>query len=545
MPVLNAQLQINERFLHVKDCSGGLNTHDPDTELRENETPDCLNMFFHSGAAETMDQVSELEGTEVRAEVVQLMFAVKFHAAAQEQQYVLTTQKFYRYRNNALEAIYTLPTLGNVDIEPSWAFSTADQKVIITNGESRPFMYDGTHVADVPGLESVFGSAFRARHVAYWQNMLVFVDVEEGTTGDTTAVPYRYRVRYSNPGSIGTWNEERAGKVDLLDLPDEIRAVKTFGQYLLIYRSESVIWGRWVGGACELVNFNTAIAMDGPLGPRAVIEMNGMHILLANTGVYLHLGHGRVVLASKKIERTMLFPSSSYILARKFKASIAAFPLRRTVFIVLYEESSRASRIFSMYVPRAGTQGIRWSRHDLGKPVSLVGQVTNDVHELSNFSWGAVLQTWETEPVSWNRLGSLEEGERFKTPSFVMVDGEYRASIQVMHVGPNKLPWYFMSPVYAADSKNIEVDAFTVNFEGSNVRVSVIGDGDHTLRHKDIAEGEEHKQHREKLFAHGSRNTIQVKFESIPDTDSVDSVRITSYGLSYRQHTVQTAGRGI
>jgi hypothetical protein len=180
-------------------------------------------------------------------------------------------------------AVIRAPVLsGTLDNWVDFTEVPSNDWLVFTNGVDVVKRYDGVDVVDVPGLPS--GGNVVCNCVATFNAALWLLGTTEGGTY------FPWRARRSDQGDPTEWVAGTAGKDDLLDNAQEIRAAKLLGPYLILYKSESVFRGQFVGSIDETYHFDCMVTTDGAMSPSCVTGDDTRHFLMGQKNVYTYQG---------------------------------------------------------------------------------------------------------------------------------------------------------------------------------------------------------------------------------------------------------------
>ena len=175
---------------------------------------------------------------------------------------------------------------------------TPSDAMVFTNGVDPLWVYiddgPGYAVRPVAGLlssDSIAGLVATAvatcRDVLVWNTRLWLFYVTEGTD------PLPQKIRWS---SIADFEEyDNTGALDggydrLADKDDEILCAYRLSKDIIIYRTESVVKGQWIGSATRTVRFDEVISDEGALGPNAVAVTKDFHMFFGKYNIYKYKG---------------------------------------------------------------------------------------------------------------------------------------------------------------------------------------------------------------------------------------------------------------
>ena len=332
-----------DHVILVNDLSGGLDTITPLPLLPNAFCRDADGVVFTEGAIQTdidcVDLPLAIWNLPAAGDDYHILIPVDTLSAGPSQ-VLLTTGGLYRLDSDGNPTVIHEGLKGDPEIRPSYTFMPSNDWLVITNGVDTPFYYDGTEVGFITSLSDTFG-AFTARHVLSWNNLLFFIDTDEG--GERK----NYRIRRSDVADPTEWEEGLAGFTDLLDARDFVVGAKVLGPYLIIYRQNSLIRGEWIGLAHLLLDFNTVVPIDGPLNAEAIAQIDSTHIYAGRHGVYGYNGSLDVEHISYPISAQNEYPAA---LRMTGEAAVRVFAgvNRRVVTVMLPHKGAGAAPITAM-----------------------------------------------------------------------------------------------------------------------------------------------------------------------------------------------------
>ena len=352
---------------------------------------------------------------------------------------------------------------GRLSINPSWDYDPASERLFFTNGVDTPFYFDGTNVQFIDALTTEF-TIFKARIVVFWFNILFFCDTIEGTTRRS------FRVRYSDTANIDDWTGGTAGHTDLLDTDDPITAARSLGQYLVVYRRNSLVRCAFEGSDVRLFDFSVVIQTDGPITQHHVVRLYNYHIFVGRYGVYVYVGGFDTSTISQAIAVELQQ-------AIRTTQPVCMFVDNRRRLIGIIIPKTDTSTLYSVHIPPGRELSAIWSRRILDRAIDTCGEIvevlgkTWDDLDSAEHPWdGYLAVTWD------DLLPSIDDDAQ---PALVT----YGADPETLLYSPDALAdeaartWeYYTKQHYFGDRGLIIQSIFLVYNSSGDVRVSVIGD---------------------------------------------------------------------
>jgi hypothetical protein len=167
-----------------------------------------------------------------------------------------------------------------------WASAVLNGIPILTNGLNLPMYWDGNTANDFVALPD-FPATTACKSLATFRYHVFALDID-GPGGH-----FESQVKWSDAAEPGTvpasWTpaaDNEAGDTELSDTPGPVLCAHTLGGVLLIYKRSAVYQCDYVGGN-QVFEFRKALANIGALTPRAVVELNGQHLVVTDGDIIL------------------------------------------------------------------------------------------------------------------------------------------------------------------------------------------------------------------------------------------------------------------
>jgi len=194
---------------------------------------------------------------------------------------------------------------GNDDNQVVFAAVPSNEWVVFTNGVNYPMRYDGATVEVIPNLPS--GGNFICKTLSLYKvGYLLLGNLIEGGT----ARPYK--VVWCDAGDPTNWSTGDASYVNLVDVRDDILCITPLGDYVIVYRSRSVVRGEFLGLPVATFLWRTTIhglsitsQGGGVVSANSVFALPGMHIFAGRAGIFGYDGGFSVEEISKPIYETV------------------------------------------------------------------------------------------------------------------------------------------------------------------------------------------------------------------------------------------------
>lgn len=171
---------------------------------------------------------------------------------------------------------------GQLDHQISAETIPGSDWMVFTNGVDIVKRYDGTDCVDVPNLPSSGNTICEA--VALYNTALFLLSTTEGGTA------HAQRIRRSNQTDPTDWTTGTAGYDELLDESDAIKSAHKLGPYLIVYRTNSIARGSFIGSGGINYSWDTMIPDEGVISTRSIIPVKNSHIFVGHNNVYEYFG---------------------------------------------------------------------------------------------------------------------------------------------------------------------------------------------------------------------------------------------------------------
>jgi len=271
-------------FYQIAAPDAGLNKEHPPSMLQERETPRCTNVRFRGGEVFKRRGYATVGATSVAASWPiasnpTLVYDYRLQSGTQKAM-IATPSALYAYGSGVWSPIKT--GLGG-GADGYHSACVANDTWMYTNGVDHIQKWTGSGMASdlAGGSDYQLQDHHVARAVVNYADRLLLL----GTTESGLFVPQR--VRWSEFGKIEEFAEaEGGGYADLEDDPGGIIAGQLLGDWVILYKAQSIIRGAYVGGAVPLV-FNTIIPNTGCPAPRTIQDLGNAHVFMGEDDIYL------------------------------------------------------------------------------------------------------------------------------------------------------------------------------------------------------------------------------------------------------------------
>lgn len=283
---------------------------------------------------------------------------------------------------------------GDLDHQVSATVVAGNDWFVFTNGIDIVKRYNGTDCVDVPNLPASGITVCAA--VAYYNAALFLLNTIEGATR------FPQRVRRSNQGDPTDWTTGTAGKDDLLDRPDHIKCAHVLGPYLIVYRSESISRGQFVGASGLNYDFPTVVSGEGAISTGAVAVMEDHHIVVGNQNVYIYRGDFSLSAIGDAVFHRMYSTKGNLHPANKHK-TFAFYITELDEFWVMYPSVDAVDGCDKLL--RYSISNKAWYERQFAD--QFVGFGFFQV--LDVFSWDDLVGSWDDQQWAWDSQVELKE----------------------------------------------------------------------------------------------------------------------------------------
>lgn len=282
---------------------------------------------------------------------------------------------------------------GDLDLQISACEVPSTDWFVFTNGVDIVKRYNGTDCVDVPGLPS--GGNTVCRVVAYYNAALFLLNTTEGGTN------FPWRALRSDQGDPTEWAAGTAGKDDLLETTAPITAARLMGPYLIVYRSNCIYRGAFIGSVDINYKFDLMVQTDGALSPNSVIEADTSHILVGQFGVYLYQGDFQLQQIGEAIFNKVF--GSHGNMNPSFRTRSFCFRVEELseIWFLYPDINSENPNTLLRYNYKTGM----WYERQFANEFFGYGLFQS----LSTFTWDSLVGSWDEQTWQWDSQVVLED----------------------------------------------------------------------------------------------------------------------------------------
>lgn len=335
--------------------------------------------------------------------------------------------------------------------------------VVIVNGVDRPQRYDGTDVIEVPNLPS--GGDTIARTAIVWNNYLILGYTTEGGT------IFPNRLRWSDTGDPTNWSTANAGFEDLYGSDAYIVSTGVIGPYLVVYRSNLITRGQYVGTVDQLFTFEDAVPGVGIPCLHAWFDVEGSHIILTDSNIFEYKGGFDVQEVGDKIRDLMFGPSGELNKSAIARSFVFYYKERDEIWIGY----PKTSEVGCDRLLRMRRRDGAWTYRVLADAVLGLSIYNRD----SSVVWSGATGTWDSQTGTWTGATTNDEA-----PTVLMggiVDTKiFQYDLTSSTDDGTGIAYRVETKRYTSRDRFIRVDKLRANTKGSSILVEYSTDGGNT-----------------------------------------------------------------
>jgi hypothetical protein len=177
----------------------------------------------------------------------------------------------------------------------------SNEWTVFTNGVDYPMRYDGSTVEVIPNLPNAGDTVCRTVAL-YKAGYLLLGNLVDG------GVDRPYKIYWCDAGDPTNWSTGDAGYVSLVDARDTIEAIKPLGDYVIVYRSRSIVRGEFLGMPHATFFWRTTVHGQnitaqgaGAVSPNAVFMLPDKHVFGGRAGIFAYDGGFQVQEISRPV----------------------------------------------------------------------------------------------------------------------------------------------------------------------------------------------------------------------------------------------------
>jgi len=179
---------------------------------------------------------------------------------------------------------YTVRKVYSVPTNERWTWCTVNDNLCFTNGSTNVQYWSGSGAAAT--LDSTY--ATKAKYCIGYANRLILADLYVSGTRES------YTVYWSKEGDITDWTDSTAGYKYMDDSEDIITGMGQVGASLVIYKSDSLVFGNRTGTSTAPIIFPTRKRGKGCIAPYSLVNAMGTNVFVGRDDFYVIEGEEAV-----------------------------------------------------------------------------------------------------------------------------------------------------------------------------------------------------------------------------------------------------------
>lgn len=173
---------------------------------------------------------------------------------------------------------YTVRKVYTVPVNERWTWCMVNDDLVFTNGNTNAQYWNHTTNTMAQAVDSTYST--RARYCIEYANRLVEADLYISGTRQI------YTVSWSKEGDITDHTDSTAGTADMDDSEDIITGLGKVGGSLVIYKSDSLVFGNRTGSATAPIIFPDHKKGVGCVAPYSIIHALGTNVFIGRDNFY-------------------------------------------------------------------------------------------------------------------------------------------------------------------------------------------------------------------------------------------------------------------
>ena len=181
---------------------------------------------------------------------------------------------------------YTVRKVYTVPVGERWTWCMVNDDLVFTNGNTNAQYWNHTANTMAQDVDSTYST--RARYCIEYANRLVEADLYVSGTRQA------YTVSWSKEGLITDHVDSTAGTKDMDDSEDFITGLGKVGASLVIYKSDSLVFGNRTGSSTAPIAFPDHKKGVGCVAPYSIVHARGTNVFIGRDDFYVIAGQGAV-----------------------------------------------------------------------------------------------------------------------------------------------------------------------------------------------------------------------------------------------------------
>lgn len=287
-------------------------------------------------------------------------------------------------------------------------------------------------------------------------------------------VGHASRLRMSRTADYENFESDNGGEVfDLLEGGSPIRAVRTMGKILGVYKGKSIIRGDYTGAVDASTRFHTIVDNEGAISTHAVAKVPGYHYIAGTRDIYKWNGGASLERIGGPIREDLYTPNR-----------FANLNMKEFIHTVYDPEYQELEVFYPEGIIKGTRKSFRYSEQNkawTARSYTHYFTYSTDITSVTRLTWNQLLQNWTTYQQPWNGAFFVNEKEhRFHLlqGTFVDQDGDVLSESTNYVVDGNQVAkdelsypifWQFDSKDFYLPNSLIRVDYIDAYVSGDDV----------------------------------------------------------------------------
>jgi len=188
------------------------------------------------------------------------------------------------YEGATASGDYTVRQVYTVPDNERWTWAIVNDVLYFTNGDTNLQAWSGT--GNSAEVDATY--AKQPRYCLEYADRLLISDLYSGSDRKP------YRVQWSKNNDPTDWTDSTAGSVDLMDTEDVITGLGKVGANLVVFKSDSMIFGNRTGSSTAPIQFVRQRPGIGTPAPYSIVHFEGTCAFIGRNDFYMIDGESPV-----------------------------------------------------------------------------------------------------------------------------------------------------------------------------------------------------------------------------------------------------------
>jgi len=184
------------------------------------------------------------------------------------------------YRGATSSGNYTIRQIYSVPDNERWSWCMFHDNLVITNGDEYVQYWTGS--GNFVNCDTT--NAIKARYCIEYVDRLILADLEVSGSRNP------FRVQWSKNADLTDWTDSTAGSADLEDTSDPIMGLGKVGGDLIVYKSDSLVFGNRTGISTAPIAFTRHQKGIGCPAPYSIVSGAGTNFFIGRDDFYVMAG---------------------------------------------------------------------------------------------------------------------------------------------------------------------------------------------------------------------------------------------------------------